>query len=246
MKTKILMLLLIFSSFTYGQNELYELRVYDLNFGKSPNGFYGYIENALIPALNRQGINDIGFFEEVGGTLPKKVYLLIPYKSMNGFDQVTVGLEKDVLFIEAAKQYMEIPKDKFPIKRYTTSLFKAFDGLPRMLKPEKNSMIFELRTYEGYNEDAVNRKVKMFNEGEIDIFDDVGLHSVFFGKKISGTNMPCLTYMLAFKDMSEREENWKKFGPHPEWKRIVRLPEYANTVSNISRVFLKPFSFSQL
>jgi hypothetical protein len=246
MKTKILILLLIFSSFMYGQNELYELRAYDLNFGKSPNGFYGYIENALIPALNRQGINDIGFFEEVGGALPKKVYLLIPYKSMNGFDQVTVGLEKDALFIEAAKQYMEMPKDKFPVKRYTISLFKAFDGLPKMLKPEKNSMIFELRTYEGYNEDAVNRKVKMFNEGELDIFHEVGLHSVFFGEKISGPNMPCLTYMLAFKDMSEREENWKKFGPHPEWKRIVKLPEYANTVSNISRVFLKPFSFSQL
>ena len=165
---------------------------------------------------------------------------------MSGFDQISIALEKDEAFIKDARKYGEIPKDKFPIKRYTTSLFRAFDGIPKMLKPENNSMIFELRTYEGNNDDAVSRKVKMFNEGELNIFDEVGLHSVFFGEKFSGPDMPCLTYMLAFKDMKERDENWKKFGPHPEWKRIVKLPEYANTVSNISRVFLKPFSFSQL
>ena len=55
--------------------------------------------------------------------------------------------------------------------------------------------------------------------------------------------MPCLTYMIAFKDMQERDANWEKFGPHPEWQRIVGLSEYENTVSNIYRVFLKPLSF---
>ena len=42
------------------------------------------------------------------------------------------------------------------------------------------------------------------------------------------------------------DANWKKFSAHPEWKRIVGLPEYANTVSNIHRVFLKPLKYSQL
>jgi hypothetical protein len=58
--------------------------------------------------------------------------------------------------------------------------------------------------------------------------------------------MPCLTYMVAFKDMEERNANWEKFGPHSEWQRIVGLPEYVNTVSNIYRVFLKPLPFSKL
>ena len=52
--------------------------------------------------------------------------------------------------------------------------------------------------------------------------------------------------MLAFKDMKERDDNWGKFGPHPEWQRISKLSEYENSVSNISRVFLKPLAFSQL
>jgi hypothetical protein len=58
--------------------------------------------------------------------------------------------------------------------------------------------------------------------------------------------MPALTYMLAFKDMEERNRNWNKFSIHPEWKRISILPEYANTVSDIKRIFLKPLSYSQL
>jgi len=138
-----------------------------------------------------------------------------------------------------------LPQD-FPFLRYETSLFMAFDGLPKMIKPSEELTVFELRTYEGYNEDALNRKIKMFNESEFKIFEDVGLHSVFFGEKIAGPQMPCLTYMVAFRDMEERNANWEKFGPHPEWQRIVGMPEYENTVSNIYRVFLKPLSFSKL
>jgi hypothetical protein len=58
--------------------------------------------------------------------------------------------------------------------------------------------------------------------------------------------MPCLTYLLAFKDMEEHKMAWSKFGPHPEWQRIVNLEEYANAMNSITRVFLKPLDYSQL
>ena len=86
----------------------------------------------------------------------------------------------------------------------------------------------------------------MFNDGELSIFEETGLHSVFFGSQVSGPLMPALTYMLAFKDMEERDTNWSAFIDHPEWKRISVLPEYANTVSDIKRTFLKPLAYSQL
>ena len=159
MKKYILLLSVLLSSFVYSQNEMYELRVYELNFGKSPKVFYNYIEDALIPALNRQGVENVGFFEEVGDAMPKKVYLLIPYESMTAFDQASNFLKEDALFKKSAKEYSEMSKEVFPIKRYTTSLFRAFDGLPKLVNPENDSMVFELRTYEGYNEDAVKRKV---------------------------------------------------------------------------------------
>jgi len=86
----------------------------------------------------------------------------------------------------------------------------------------------------------------MFNESEFVIFKDVGLHTVFFGANISGIQMPCLTYLLAFKDKDEHKVAWSKFLSHPEWQRIIKLEEYANAMSNISRVFLKPLVYSQL
>jgi len=58
--------------------------------------------------------------------------------------------------------------------------------------------------------------------------------------------MPALTYLLAFESMEERDANWAKFSVHPEWKRVSALKEYANSVSDIKRTFLKPLSYSQL
>lgn len=105
--------------------------------------------------------------------------------------------------------------------------------------------IFELRIYESYNEDALRRKVKMFNDSEFGILKMLAFHRIF-GSNIAGNNMPCLTYMLAFKDKEAHTEAWGKFGPHPEWKRISNMEEYTNAMNNIIRVFLKPLSYSQL
>jgi len=115
-----------------------------------------------------------------------------------------------------------------------------------MIVPANQPRIFEIRTYEGYSEDAVRRKVKMFNADELPIFYKVKLNPVFFGKVIAGEHMPCLTYMLTFKDMAERDANWKAFSADSDWKRISAAPEYANTVSNIIRVFLEPVAYSQV
>jgi hypothetical protein len=74
----------------------------------------------------------------------------------------------------------------------------------------------------------------------------VKLNPVFFGHVIAGEHMPCLTYMLTFKNMEERDANWKAFSADPDWKRVSGAPEYANTVSNIIRVFLEPAAYSQI
>lgn len=237
---------LLFSVLIYAQKEMYELRVYELKFGKPENVLHDYFKNALMPALSRQGINDIGVFEELGETLPKKIYLFIPYKSMEVYQNTYEALKADTTFKNDSKVYDETEEQMFPYVRYTTSFFIAFEGLPKLVKPNNDDTVFELRIYEGYNEDAFQRKVKMFNKSEFKIFKDVGLRSVFFGEQISGPQMPNLTYMLAFKDMEDHDATWEKFGPNPEWQRIVKLPEYANTVSNIRRVFLRPLTYSKL
>ena len=239
-------IVLLLGTLGFGQNEIYEVREYELKFGKSATVLHDYFEKALIPALNKRGINNVGAFEEIGDALPKKIYLLIAYNDMDAYQKVLSNLKEDQVFLKASEAYDKTAQEDFPVERYVTSLFTAFEGIPELIKPAEGSNVFELRTYEAYNEDAFQRKVKMFNESELAIFDEVGLHSVFFGEKIAGPQMPCLTYLLAFKDMAERDANWSKFGPNPEWQRISKLPEYANTVSNIYRVFLRPLPYSQL
>lgn len=231
---------------TYSQSEIYELRVYELQFSKSADILHNYFEKALIPALNRQGIEHIGAFEEIGDAMPKKLYLLISYSDFQAYEVVMDNLEKDSQFSNDAQSYWTTSPEDFPFNRVESSFIRSTAGFPNLVKPADNPGVFELRIYEGYNEDALRRKVKMFNDSEFSIFEDVGLNLVFFGANISGDQMPCLTYIVAFKDLEERDETWSKFGPHPEWKRIVKLEEYSNSVSSISRVFLKPLSYSQL
>ncbi|MDN3642874.1 NIPSNAP family protein [Lutimonas halocynthiae] len=241
--------LLVFSLFffvsTYSQSEIYELRVYEMDFFKPEKVLHDHFQNALIPALNRQGVKHVGVFEELGQALPKKIYLLITYDDIQAFSGVEAALLKDVAFAEAADSYLNAPPEEIPFKRVSSSLIRASTEFTNLVKPSEDAGVLELRIYEAYNEDALRRKVKMFNDHEFQIFEDAGLPMVFFGANISGDQMPCLTYLLAFKDMEAHKEAWSKFGPHPEWKRIIKLEEYANTVSSITRIFLKPLDYSQ-
>jgi hypothetical protein len=224
--------------------ELYELRVYEMRW--SPVPLDKYLSTALIPALNRLGIKKVGAFTEIAKSEPAKLYLLIPYSSFEEYGKITLALRSDTQLKEASNEYNKIPVENAVYSRYETSLLLSFDGQPKMIVPENGPRIFELRTYEGYSEDAVTRKVKMFNEGEFDIFNRVKLNPVFFGEMIAGKNLPCLTYMITFKNMEERDKNWKAFGLDADWQRISKAPEYANTVSKIYKTFLEPLPYSQV
>ena len=234
-----LVFFLYFFVATYGQSEIYELRAYEMEFFKPADVLHDYFQKALIPALNRQGINNVGAFEELGQALPKKIYLLIAYPDMNAHQKVADQLASDEQYMTDAASYMTAPSDQIPFKRMQTTFIRSTTGFAELVKPADNSEVFELRIYESYNEDALRRKVKMFNDSEFDIFKDVGHHMVFFGANISGDQMPCLTYLIASKDMAENKEAWSKFGPHPEWQRIVNLGEYAHAMNSITTDIFK-------
>lgn len=228
------------------KKEFYEWREYEIRFGSGQTGLHQYLQKGLIPALNRQGVKNVGAFRELSKTEPAKIYLLIVYPSFEQYLTIRDNLKNDSALAEASQAYDKITPDKAVYRRIDTSLMIGFDGHPVMKKPANESRIFELRTYEGYNEDAVKRKIKMFNEEEFAIFDRTGLHTVFFGELIAGKNLPCLSYLLTFKDMTERDANWAAFSADADWKRVSADPQYANTVSNIIRVFLEPLAYSQI
>jgi hypothetical protein len=225
--------------------EVYEWQSYELKMG-GMGRLETYLQNALIPALNRLGVSKIGVFKELSKDEPAKLHLLSVYPSQSLYFQIKTQLKTDADYLKASEAYHQTPVDKPIYDRVSGSLMLAFDGMPKLATPAKEPRILELRTYEGYSEDAVRRKIKMFNDSEMAIFSKTGLHMVFFGEVLVGPRTPCLTYMLTFKDLEERNANWAKFSADPDWKQISQAAEYANTVSRIERIFLEPTTYSQI
>lgn len=228
------------------QKEVYEWREYEARFGSDLGQLENYFKTALIPALNKYGVKKVGVFKEWRQSEPAKIYLLTPYSSLDNYLSINMKVKADIDYIKNSAAYSSIPADKPVYNRFTSSLMIAFEGFPAMIVPSGASRIFELRTYEGYSEDAVRRKIKMFHDGEFPIFDRAKLNPVFCGEVIAGDKLPRLTYMITCSSMEERDKGWSAFVADPEWKKLVADPQYANTISKISNTFLVPTSYSQV
>ena len=141
---------------------------------------------------------------------------------------------------------MNVAKKQPAYQRIETWLLRAFKGVPQIEVPAKGPRIFEMRTYESHSEEFGNRKVEMFNSGEIAVFRDCGVKPVFFGQTIAGGLMPNLTYMVTFKDQDAQNKGWAAFRTHPGWEKLKNIEKYKGAVSNITKRLLKPKSYSQI
>ncbi len=224
---------------------VYEWKVYQLVSGRTKNQLKEYYTKAVIPFLNKKG-GKVGFFTEYSLQEPPKFYVLCVYPDMQGYFSIQQEMVSNAEFQSNAKTYNELPVDKPVFTRYETYLLEAFDAIPQLRMPDPKRGLFELRTYESYNEDAGRRKILMFNSEELPLFDKVGLPSVFFGKILAGRQMPALMYMLGFDNMEHRTAAWGKFGKAEEWIAMSAKPEYANTVSTVNKIFLLPEEGSQI
>lgn len=229
--------------------EYYELRTYTLKNRNQQKLLDSYFQQAAIPALNRLGSKNIGVFTEY---LPQgftKLVVVIPFNSLDDYFNAPDKLAKDAAYQQAGAEYINAQATSAAYERIESSLLKAFARMPQLELPEKKPRLLELRRYESHSETAGKKKIEMFNEGgEIAIFKRVGLTPVFFGETLIGPMRPNLTYMLTFDNMEEHDQNWRKFGGDPEWKKISSMPEYsdAKIVSNITRTFLVPAAYSQI
>jgi len=228
------------------QKEIYEWREYEMRFGADQTQLDNYFKTALIPALNKNGVKTVGVFKEWRPSDPVKFYLLTPYASLENYLSVNMKVKADADYIKNSAAYHSIPADKALYSRFTSTLMLAFDGFPQIAVPSAEPRMFELRTYEGYSEDAVRRKIKMFNDGEFPIFNRAKLNPVFCGEVIAGDKQPRLTYLITCKNMEERDKGWTAFVSDPEWKKLLSDTQYANTISKISNVFLAPTPYSQV
>ena len=245
--------LLSFSLSVFGQpkQQYYELKIYRLSDKSQESVIDAYLKEAYIPALHRAGIHVIGVFKpvEADTAFGKMVYVFTPFQTADQYFQVNDRLEKDKVYLEAGKAFLDAPYDHPPFSRYESIFMKAFSKMPAFRVPEyttdRSQRIYELRSYESATEAKATKKIEMFNEGgEIGIFESVGSNAVFYAQVLLGSKKPRLMYMTTYADMKSHDEHWKTFGASDGWKKLSGMEEYKNTVSKANPYLLHPTSYS--
>ncbi|MFN0106363.1 MAG: NIPSNAP family protein [Bryobacteraceae bacterium] len=208
-----------------------------------------FLEKSALPAVQRSGAAAIGFFASQLAPDSPFFLALSTYPTLAAYEAAQAKLAADNAYQTALKAYNSAPGLRFV--RYETTLLRTFAGFPYLainVSPDasKSNRLFELRTYESDDSSSLSEKIRMFNEGEISLFQKSGLDPVFFGETVFGLKQPNLTYMLGYEDWNARDANWKKFLSHPDWIKLRTTPGWsdAEIVSNISSMFLRALPFS--
>src|ERR1700759_4744574 len=68
--------------------EFYELRIYTLQNDAQQKIVEDYLQNALIPALNRLGSSAVGVFTELKPNGQTRLFVLIPFASLDDYLKV--------------------------------------------------------------------------------------------------------------------------------------------------------------
>jgi len=236
--------------------DLYELRIYHFASAGKQEAYDDFLAKAAVPAMNRAGIQPVGVFclrKDDNPDLKLEadstdLYVLLRHKSCESVLTANRRMMADAEFRAAGKAVIESPKNDPAYTRYESSLLVAFEQMPHLEVPAtKPTRIYQLRIYESHNPERALAKIAMFNEGgEIAIFRRVGMTPAFFGERIIGSLMPNLTYMLGFDDMDAQKAAWERFRKDPAWIALKDKPEYAETVSTITNLLLRPAKSSQM
>ena len=233
-------------------NQILELRTYTLTSADAEVTLDKYLAEALIPALERQGMGPIGAFDQAAeaddGSI--EVMLLIAGPSVDAVTGVDARLAEDEAYQQAAATYHETPAKEPVVERIRSELLRSFDCWPEVTVPSQKTdgkgRLFELRTYESPTEKFGHLKVEMFNAGEVPIFLDSGIMPVFMGQALIGDKLPNLTYMTVFDDDATRKAGWKQFSSHPDWQVLKQVQKYKGSVSKIHKSDWVPKEYSQL
>jgi hypothetical protein len=233
--------------------DMYQIRIYQLKDQAQEQRMDRYLQEALVPALNRAGIARVGVFKPIANDTAsvRRIYVLIPFAGLDQWQQLGERLEKDPAYQASGKDYVDAAYDNPPYLRMESILLEAFDKMPQFgipdLKGPLAERIYELRSYEGPTEKIHQNKVRMFNVGdEVSLFKRLGFNAVFYAEVLSGCHMPNLMYMTSFENMEAHDQHWKNFSNDPVWKTLSADPQYQHNVSHIDIVLMHPTAYSQL
>src|SRR5690606_19692820 len=111
---------LVPASNLFGQTQkrdIYELRIYHIDSPDQEKRLDAYLKNALLPAFHGSRIPKVGVFKPVHSDETEKgskVYLFIPFTSMDQFLELPSRLENNSKYNKAGKDYVDASHDNPP------------------------------------------------------------------------------------------------------------------------------------
>ena len=244
-------LLIISYTSTAQKRELYQIKTYNLTSEAQLTVTENFLKEAYLPALKRIGIKAVGVFKPktFAADSIKKIVVVIPFSSTKQFLKLDEKLAKDEQYLTLGAPYLNAAYNQAPYIRIESLLLQAFTDHPLLTLPQLDSpranRVYELRSYESATEAIYRRKVDMFNAGgEIKLFHRLQFNAVFYGEVLSGGKMPNLMYLTTFANQESRDNHWKAFVDSPEWKSLIAMDKYKNTISHMDILFLYPTDYS--
>lgn len=239
-----LSLLMLLSITCLGQaKEIFEVRIYNINNVADGEKFDNFVTESLLPAYERMNVK-IGAWTEYESQSPVR-YMLFIYKDITSFQNSKNDIWKDEKFLKSSKEYFAESAETPVYTRFESYLCEGFDAYPKAVTPDGQKGIYEMRIYDSPNEQALERKMHMFNNGEIDIFKNSGVNCLFFGEVLAGSGMPVLIYMTWYNNIDERNTNWKKFSSSEAWANMKKNSFYDKATTKTRNIFLTPLKYSQ-
>lgn len=232
-----------------GAREYLAIRVYHTTDAAQLASIDQYLQASLLPALGGSGFDRVGVFTAIDNDTAKdkRMYVLVPLRTLPHLQQLADVTSQT---LNTANAYVTAAHNTPPFSRFETIVLQSFEGMPVIkasgAQGQLAERVYELRSYESATEALHLNKVRMFNSGEVDLFQRLGFNAVFYGQVLSGSRMPNLMYMTSFASKAARDEHWKAFGSDPKWKQMSSDPQYQNNVSHIDISFLRPTSYSKL
>lgn len=232
--------------------EFYSLIVYRIKNKAQEESVDSFLKQHYLPAMHKAGKKNIGVFKPIAAdtiAFGKTIYVLTPYSSLDEFNKITSDQAASRQLMKDNGVYLNAAYDNAPYERMETILMNAFTHMPQMelptLKGPRNERIYELRSYESATDRLYRSKVKMFNEGdEVGLFKRLQFNAVFYAEVLAGSKMPNLIYMTTFENRASREEHWNAFVADPQWKALLAIEEYKNTISKADIMLLAPTDYS--
>lgn len=236
------------------ERELIEVKTYTCSNVAKRDALLKIFDAALIPALNRQGIKNVGVFwasaKENGdnAAYENNVFVVIPHSDMRSVLEGDQRLLADAQYMKDAAAIFSAPMNDPLYDACATSLLHGFATCPRVKKvTDSPDRLMQLRVYNSYTIERNLKKISMFEDGgEIAIFRACGMEPMFFGHALAGDRLPNLTYMLGFANKATQDEGWKKFRDHPAWLKLKADPQYKDTSNKILNIVMRPSKGSQL